>query len=251
MTQPSAAEAEPILSVVIPVYNERATIDRILAAVLAVDIDVEVIAVDDFSQDGTRSRLDELRRSEPRLRVLNHEVNQGKGAALRTGFAAARGRFVVVQDADLEYDPSDFPNLPAPLLEDRADVVFGSRFSTQQYHGGRFFAHSVANRFLTWFSNFCTRMQLTDMETCYKVFRREIIQSIPLEENRFGFEPEITAKLARYRRYGQPLRIVEVPVRYQRRTSLEGKKIGWDDGLRAIWCILKYNFGRARNNGQK
>jgi glycosyltransferase involved in cell wall biosynthesis len=238
----SEAEAEPLLSVVIPVYNERATIDLILAAVLAVSIDTEIIAVDDFSQDGTRDRLNELRRTEPRLRVLHHEINRGKGAALRTGFAAARGQFVVVQDADLEYDPNDFPKLLEPLLEDKADVVFGSRFSSRQFHGGQFFAHSIANRFLTWLSNVCTQMQLTDMETCYKVFRRDIIQGIPIQENRFGFEPEITAKIAKYRQNGLPLRVVEVPVRYERRTSLEGKKIGWKDGVRAVWCIFKYNW---------
>jgi len=242
MALSSEAEAEPLLSVVVPVYNERATIDLILAAILATGIDIEIIAVDDFSRDGTRDRLDELGRSEPRLRVLQHDFNQGKGAALRTGFAAARGRFVVVQDADLEYDPNDFPKLLAPLLDDKADVVFGSRFSTRQYHGGQFIAHSIANRFLTWMSNVCTHLQLTDMETCYKVFRREIIQSIPIQENRFGFEPEITAKIARYHRNGLPLRVVEVPIRYERRTNRQGKKIGWKDGVRAVWCIVKYNF---------
>jgi glycosyltransferase involved in cell wall biosynthesis len=242
MALSSEAEAEPLLSVVIPVYNERATIDLILAAILAVDIDTEIIAVDDFSRDGTRDRLEELQRSNPRLRVLYHEQNRGKGAALRTGFAAARGRFVVVQDADLEYDPNDFPKLLEPLLADKADVVFGSRFSTRQYQGGQFIAHSFANRFLTWFSNICTNLQLTDMETCYKVFRREIIQSISVEEDRFGFEPEITAKIARYRRNGALLRVMEVPIRYERRTNLEGKKIGWKDGVRAAWCIIKYNW---------
>jgi glycosyltransferase involved in cell wall biosynthesis len=243
MVLSSEEEAGPLLSVVIPVYNERATIDLILAAILAVGLDVEIIAVDDFSSDGTRLRLDELGRSENRLRVLRHESNRGKGAALRTGFAAARGRFVVVQDADLEYDPRDFPKLLEPLLSDRADVVFGSRFTTRQYHGGQFVAHSLANRFLTWLSNRCSGMQLTDMETCYKVFKSDVIRAIQINENRFGFEPEITAKLARYRLNGSPLRIVEVPVHYQRRTNLEGKKIGWKDGMRAVWCILKYNLG--------
>jgi glycosyltransferase involved in cell wall biosynthesis len=232
----------PLLTVVLPVFNERPTIDQILAAVLAVDIDLEVVAVDDYSTDGSRERLREISAVDNRIHALFHEHNRGKGAALRTGFAAARGRFVVVQDADLEYDPNDFPKLLQPLLEDKADVVFGSRFSARQFHGGQFFAHSLANQFLTWLSNTCTRMQLTDMETCYKVFRRNIIQSIPLQENRFGFEPEIAAKIAQYRQNGLPLRIIEIPISYERRTSREGKKIGWKDGVRAAWCIVKYNW---------
>lgn len=232
---------EPLLSVVIPVFNERATIDRILAAVSAVSLDMEIIVVDDFSTDGTRERLAEPN-GQDRMRVLYHDRNLGKGAALHTGFAAARGRFVVVQDADLEYDPNDFVKLLEPLREGRADVVYGSRYSQGEFHGGEFYWHSKVNRYLTWFSNRMTGLRLTDMETCYKVFRRDVLQSISLNEKRFGFEPEITAKLARYREQGKPLRIIEIPVSYERRSSEQGKKIGWKDGVRAAWCILKYRF---------
>lgn len=242
MASSSEPEAEPLLSVVIPAFNEVATIDRILAAVRAVDLDTEIIVVDDYSTDGTRDRLKQIAaEASDGLRVIFHDRNQGKGAALQTGFAAARGRFVVVQDADLEYDPNDFGKLLEPLLEDRADVVFGSRFlngtpvdafNTWQLRG---------NRILTSLSNRFTGLKLTDMETCYKVFPREIIQGIPLREARFGFEPEITAKLARYRIAGRPLRFEEVAVYYHGRTAREGKKIGWKDGVRALWCIVKYS----------
>jgi glycosyltransferase involved in cell wall biosynthesis len=243
MASSSEPDAEPLLSVVIPAFNEVATIDRILAAVRAVDIDTEIIVVDDFSTDGTRDRLQEIAaQNGHRLRVIYHSRNQGKGAALRTGFAAATGRFVVVQDADLEYDPNDFPKLLKPLLEDKADVVYGSRFSNAEHHGMVKSWHALSNRVLTFLSNTCTKLQLTDMETCYKVFRREIIQSISIEEERFGFEPEITAKLARYRRNGPPLRIHEVAISYRGRSNLEGKKIGWKDGMRALWCIFRYNW---------
>jgi len=243
MASSSEPQAEPLLSVVIPAFNEVATIDRILAAVRAVDLDTEIIVVDDFSTDGTRARLQQLEaESDPRLRVLYHDQNQGKGAALRTGFAAARGQFVVVQDADLEYDPSDFPKLLEPLLQGRADVVFGSRF----LNNDRLHAFNPwqlrGNRILTAFSNMFTRLQLTDMETCYKVFPREIIQRIPIREQRFGFEPEITAKLSRYQLNGRPLRFQEVAVSYRGRTNREGKKIGWKDGFRALWCIVKYSW---------
>lgn len=240
MAASSEPESGPLLSVVIPVFNERGTIDRILAAVRAVDVHTEIIAVDDFSTDGTRDRLKELALSDRRLRVFFHDRNQGKGAALRTGFAAATGRFVVVQDADLEYDPSDFPKLLQPLIENKADVVFGSRFSNGEYN--RFNLHSLGNRILTSLSNVCTNLKLTDMETCYKVFRRDIIQSIPIRENRFGFEPEITAKIASYRLNGQPLRIQEIGISYRGRSNQEGKKIGWKDGVRALWCIFRYNW---------
>jgi glycosyltransferase involved in cell wall biosynthesis len=229
----------PLLSVVIPVFNEVRTIDRILAAVSAVDVALEIIAVDDGSSDGTRDRLHELARSENRLRVLCHDRNKGKGAALRTGFAAATGRFVIVQDADLEYDPNDFRHLLRPLIDGEADIVYGSRFS--QANGQPFNLHTFGNQVLTWLSNRCTNLQLTDMETCYKMFRREIIQSISIEENRFGFEPEITAKIARLCLNGKKIRIREVPVSYHGRSNREGKKIGWKDGFRAIWCIFKYN----------
>jgi glycosyltransferase involved in cell wall biosynthesis len=229
----------PLLSVVVPVFNEVRTIDRIIAAVGAVDVDLEIIAVDDSSTDGTRGRLEELAQSDNRLRVLFHDHNQGKGAALRTGFSAARGRFLIVQDADLEYDPADFHRLLKPLVADEADIVYGSRFS--HANGQPFSLHTFGNQVLTWLSNQCTRLQLTDMETCYKMFRREIIQSIEVEEDRFGFEPEITAKIARLRMDGKLVRICEVPISYHGRSAREGKKIGWRDGFRAIWCIFKYN----------
>lgn len=238
---PPAAESAPLLSVVVPVYNECATIERIISAVRDVAIDKEIIVVDDQSTDGTRERLQEIAASDGALRVLFHETNQGKGAALRTGFAAACGQFVIVQDADLEYNPAEYPRLLKPLLEDQADVVFGSRFIGGESHRVLYFWHSMGNRFLTILSNMLTNLNISDMETCYKVFRREIIQDIQIEENRFGFEPEITAKLAAYRRHGQPLRIYEVGISYHGRTYYEGKKIGWRDGLRALWCVIRYN----------
>jgi len=227
------------LSVIIPCYNEQATIRTIVDAVLASPVaDLEIIIVDDCSTDGTR----EILRSEiaPRVgKVIYHERNQGKGAALRTGFAAAGGEFVVVQDADLEYDPQEYPILLEPLLNGKADVVFGSRFMGGRPHRVLYFWHSLGNRFLTMFSNMFTDLNLTDMETCYKVFRREIVQGITIEENRFGFEPEITAKIAKKR-----CRIYEVGISYSGRTYVEGKKIGWKDGVRAVYCILKYNLLR-------
>ncbi len=227
------------LSVVIPCYNEVATIDRILAAVHASPYrDKEVIVVDDCSVDGTRERLTgELRGSMDQL-VL-HEVNRGKGAALRSGIRAATGDLVIIQDADLEYDPQEWPKLLQPILEGRADVVFGSRFMGAQPHRVLYFWHRVGNGVLTVFSNMLTNLNLTDMETCYKVFRREIIQSIEIEEDRFGFEPEVTAKVAKL-----GCRIYEVGISYYGRTYAEGKKIGYKDGLRAIYCILKYNLFR-------
>jgi glycosyltransferase involved in cell wall biosynthesis len=227
------------LSVVIPCYNEVATIDRILAAVHASPYrDKEVIVVDDCSVDGTRERLTgELRGSMDQL-VL-HDVNRGKGAALRSGIRAATGDLVIIQDADLEYDPQEWPKLLQPILEGRADVVFGSRFMGAQPHRVLYFWHRVGNGVLTVFSNMLTNLNLTDMETCYKVFRREIIQSIEIEEDRFGFEPEVTAKVAKL-----GCRIYEVGISYYGRTYAEGKKIGYKDGLRAIYCILKYNLFR-------
>jgi glycosyltransferase involved in cell wall biosynthesis len=242
MAQSSEPVPTPLLTVVIPVYNEIATLDRVLAAVQAVDIDSEVVIVDDFSTDGTRDRLRELAERDPALRVYYQERNQGKGAALRLGFRNARGRFVIVQDADLEYDPREFHKLLKPLLEGRADVVFGSRFSGSEDHRVLYFWHSVGNRFLTLLSNMMTNLNIADMETCYKVFRRDIIQDITIEENRFGVEPEITAKVAAYRLDGKPLRIYEVGISYHGRTYEEGKKAGWKDGMWALWCIFKYNL---------
>jgi len=229
----------PLLSVVIPCFNERDTIERIVEAVLAAPVpDLEVIVVDDCSTDGTREILRE--KIAPRVeRVIFHERNRGKGAALRTGFAAVTGDLVIVQDADLEYDPQDYPRLIAPILAGRADVVFGSRFSGGASVRVLYYWHYVGNRFLTTLSNMLTNINLSDMEVCYKVFRREILHKIRLEEDRFGFEPEITAKVARL-----GCRIYEVGISYAGRTYREGKKIGWRDGVRAIWCILKYNLLR-------
>jgi glycosyltransferase involved in cell wall biosynthesis len=227
------------LSVVIPCYNEAATIDHILEAVRAAPWpDKEIIVVDDCSTDGTRERLTgELRGRADQ--VLLHDVNRGKGAALRTGIRAATGDVVIVQDADLEYDPNEYPKMLAPIREGRADVVFGSRFLGGEPHRVLYFWHSVGNGVLTLLSNMFTNLNLTDMETCYKAFRREIIQSIEIEEDRFGFEPEITAKVARL-----GCRVYEVGISYYGRTYAEGKKIGYKDGFRAIYCIVKYNLFR-------
>ena len=229
----------PNLSVVIPVYNEVDTIERIVEAVQRSEVEnLEIVLVDDGSTDGTRDVLRE--KIEPKVeRVIYHERNQGKGAALRTGFAAASGDVVIVQDADLEYDPNEYPKLIEPIVSGRADVVFGSRFAGGEPHRVLYFWHYVVNRFLTMLSNVFTNLNLTDMEVCYKVFRREVLQKIRIEENRFGVEPEITAKVAKL-----GCRIYEVGVSYAGRTYGEGKKIGWRDGIRAIWCILKYNLLR-------
>lgn len=228
-----------LLSIVIPCYNEASTIKSIIMAVNASPIPKkEIIVVDDCSTDGTTEILQkELRHLVDQ--VITHKHNQGKGAALRTGFAAATGDFVVIQDADMEYDPQEYTLLLEPLLSNRADVVYGSRFITNKPHRVLYFWHSVGNRFLTLLSNMFTDLNLTDMETCYKVFRREIIQALKIEENRFGFEPEITSKIAKMR-----CRVYEVGISYYGRTYQEGKKIGWKDGFRAIYCILKYNVFR-------
>jgi glycosyltransferase involved in cell wall biosynthesis len=230
------------LSVVVPAFNERRTIREIVARVRSVKlpVDVEVVIVDDCSTDGTRSILEELEWL-PGVRVLLHEQNRGKGAALRTGFSEATGDVVLVQDADLEYDPAEYPKLLQPILDGRADVVYGSRFMGGDCQRVLSFWHSMGNRVLTLLSNMSTDLNLTDMETCYKVFRREVIQSMDLEEDRFGFEPEITARLAALR-----CRIYEVGISYSGRTYAEGKKIGWRDGLRAIWCIVKFRPSRIR-----
>ena len=233
---------EPCLSVVIPCFNEVATIDEILERVLAAPATEEVIAVDDGSTDGTVERLQA--NSDPRLRVILQPENQGKGAALRRGFGEATADYVVVQDADLEYNPQDYPLLLQPLEDDLADAVYGSRFKGSAAHRVLYFWHSVGNRLLTATSNMFTNLNLTDMETCYKAFRTELIQSIDLREDRFGFEPEVTAKLARRR-----VRIYEVGISYAGRTYEEGKKIGLQDGFRALWCILRYSPAGERLAG--
>ena len=225
------------LSVVMPVYNERQTLRAVVERVLAVPLEIELICVDDGSRDGSREILDELKAQYPALRPFLQPKNMGKGAALRRGIQEATGDFVVIQDADLEYDPADYPALLEPLIQGKADVVYGSRFLGGQPHRVLYFWHSVGNRLLTLLSNCLTNINLSDMETCYKVFRREVIQSIPIEENRFGFEPEITVKVAKRR-----LRIYEVGIGYWGRTYEEGKKIGWKDGFRALWCLLKYSI---------
>ena len=229
------------LTVVIPVYNEAVTIAEIVGRVQAVPPDKEIIIVDDYSTDGTRAELARLAARSENLSVLYHEANHGKGRALRTGFAAARGDYVIVQDADLEYDPKDYAKLLNPLEQGKADAVFGSRFTTTQEHRVLYFWHSLGNKLLTLLSNMMTDLNLSDMETCYKVFRRELIQSIPLEEDRFGFEPEVTCKLAR-----AGARIYEVGISYHGRTYEEGKKIGVLDGFRALWCIFKYRVKPLR-----
>ena len=235
------SDEPPLLSVIVPCFNEAATIDRLLRAVADSSYpNQEVIVVDDGSTDGTRERLrDHLAPAGLAAKVLYHDQNRGKGAALRTGFAAATGDIVIVQDADLEYDPAQFPRIIAPILQGHADVVYGSRFMGAQPHRVLYYWHRVGNGVLTQLSNMFTNLNLTDMETCYKAFRREVIASIRIEEDRFGFEPEITAKVARL-----GCRIYEVGIAYHGRTYAEGKKVSWKDGLRAVVCIVKYNLFR-------
>ena len=227
-----------LLSIVIPCYNEKKTIcaliDRVKQSVLPKNVEREIVIVDDCSKDGTTDILNSL--NDPIIRVFRHEKNSGKGAALRTGFLQAKGDIVIIQDADLEYNPDEYGKLLDPIIDGRADVVFGSRFCTSDERRVLYYFHYLGNRFLTIMSNVFTNINLTDMETCYKVFTKEIIQKISIRENRFGFEPEITAKVAKLK-----CRIYEVGISYSGRTYEDGKKIGLKDAFRAFWCIVKYN----------
>jgi len=229
------------LSVVMPIYNEQATLRRVIDRVISVGVDLELLCVDDGSSDGSREILAELEKQYPQMRVFLQPHNMGKGAALRRGIREASGDYVIIQDADLEYDPNDYRRLLEPLETGQADVVYGSRFMGSGPHRVLYFWHWVANSFLTQLSNMITNLNMTDMETCYKVFRREVIQSIPLEEDRFGFEPEVTVKIAK-----RNLRVYEVGISYWGRTYAEGKKIGWRDGVRALWCLIKYAVKQPR-----
>ena len=233
----SNADVEPCLSVVMPVYNEAATVVEVIKIVLAQRPVQQLTVVDDASTDGTWDKLQSAAGGDARVTLMRHEQNQGKGAALRTGFARATAPVVMVQDADLEYAPTEYHRLVAPILSGKADVVLGSRFLGAGAHRVLYYWHSVGNNLLTTFSNMATNLNLTDMEACYKVFRREIIQQITIEEDRFGFEPEVVSKMARMK-----VRIYEVAISYYGRTYAEGKKIGWQDGIHAFWCIFKYNF---------
>ena len=231
----TSTDEQPRLSLVMPAFNEEGTIATALERCLAEPFVLEVIVVDDGSTDKTVAILESI--EDPRIRVIQHSHNQGKGAAIRSGITAAKADYVGIQDADLEYDPSDLAKLLVPLDQGLADAVYGSRFMSNDYHRVLYYWHSVGNRLLTTASNMLTNINLTDMETCYKVFRRDLIQSIPLEENRFGFEPEITVKLAKLN-----VRIYEVGISYAGRTYAEGKKIGWKDGFSALRCLVKYRI---------
>lgn len=227
---------ERCVSVVIPVYNEEKTIETVITSVSKMDCVKEIIVVDDFSSDGTWEILEKLNERYP-IYLERHKINLGKGASLRTGFALAIGDIVIVQDADLEYDPNDYRKLIKPILDGKADVVYGSRFSGGDAHRVLYFWHYVGNKFLTTLSNMFTNLNLSDMETGYKAFERKVIQSITIQENRFGYEPEITAKIAK-----KKVRVYEVGISYAGRTYKEGKKVTWKDGMQALWCIVKYNL---------
>ena len=232
------------LSVVIPCFNEENTLEALVEKVLAADhrgLDLEVVIVDDKSRDRSLEKAQALSEAHGKIKLFCHDVNKGKGAAMRTGFENATGDIVIVQDADLEYDPGEYPKLLAPILDGRADVVYGSRFIGGESHRVLYFWHSIGNRFLTLLSNMMTDLNMTDMETCYKVFRRELLEQIKLEEPRFGFDPEITAKISHLK---PAPRIYEVGIGYSGRTYDEGKKIGWRDGIRVVLCILRYNLFR-------
>ncbi|MDY7029871.1 MAG: glycosyltransferase family 2 protein [Spirochaetota bacterium] len=239
MTSRQTCSPDPLLSIIIPVYNEEETVQEVVERVLDVPYRKEVIVVDDGSTDGTRQILSGL--DAPEIKRVFHEKNYGKGRAIGTGLAHATGDILLIQDADLEYNPAEYPVLLQPIFEGRADVVYGSRFAGSGAHRVLYFWHYIGNRFLTLLSNMFTDLNLTDMETCYKVFTKKALEDITIEEPRFGFEPEITAKIAK-----KHLRIYEVPVSYYGRTYQEGKKIGWRDGVRAIWVIIKYNLPRGK-----
>lgn len=244
----TAADDSLTLSVVMPAYNEEATLSEIVHAVMAVPIRKELIIVDDGSSDATREILARLQKeyAEPQFRVWLQPRNLGKGAALRKGIEIATGDYIVIQDADLEYDPTEYLLLLEPVLKHDADVVYGSRFQGAQHKRVLYYWHYLGNKLLTTLSNMFTDLNFTDMETCYKMFRREVIQSVQLEENRFGFEPEITAKISH-----RELRIYEVGISYNGRSYAEGKKIGWQDGFRALWCIVKYGIQQRRNSSSR
>ncbi len=229
------------LSIIMPCYNEKETIRDIVKKVKSVELPLEkeIVIIDDYSTDGTRDILKKEMENDPEIKVVYHEKNKGKGAALRTGFQNCSGDIVIIQDADLEYNPNEYPKLLQPILDGVADVVYGSRFIGEGAHRVLYFWHSVGNKFLTLVSNMFTNLNLTDMETCYKVFKKDIIDKIDIEEDRFGFEPEVTAKVAALN-----VRIYEVGISYYGRTYEEGKKIGWKDGIRAIYVILKYGIWR-------
>jgi len=231
------------ISVIMPVYNERQTIHKIIEKVQQVNLEKEIIIVDDCSTDGTRECLEELK--EDNIKIFYHERNKGKGAALQTGFNHVSGDIVIIQDADLEYDPDEYHRLIRPIVSGQADVVYGSRFLSGSERRVLFFWHYVGNKLLTYISNIITNLNLSDMETCYKVFRSDILKKIRIEQNRFGFEPEFTVKIAK-----EKLRIYEVGISYYGRDYAEGKKIGWKDGVAALWCLLKYHIFSKTASGK-